>query len=148
METPNRSDEEFEKDCKAFDETRKTCEFLKNKNSDTQDKIIMTISSALFGILLAIFDKDLLDKSQISSCLFCILILSNALTLILSLVAFYTGNKSLDKFVENEKVRLIENKQDKMENCWACATKFLNKAYLSTTCVTVVTLTVIMLQIF
>lgn len=148
MATQNHSDKEFEKDCKAYDEVRKTCDAFKQKNLDGQDRLIITISSALFGLLLAIFDKDLLDKSQISSCLFKILIISNALTLILSLISFYTGNKSLDKIVKNKKAHLLENKQDKMENCWACVTEFLNKAYSSTTCVTIATLAIIMLQIF
>ena len=118
------------------------------KNIDGQDKMVMSISSALFGILLAIFDKDLLIKGQISSCWFKILILSNALTLILVLVSFYMGNKSLDKIVENARVYLLKNKQRKMKNHYACIANTLNKVYSSTTCVTVATLAIIMLQIF
>ena len=68
MATQIRSDEMWEKDCQAYDEVRKTCDAFKQKNIDGQDKMVMSISSALFGILLAIFDKDLLIKSQISSC--------------------------------------------------------------------------------
>ena len=148
MATQIRSDEMWEKDCQAYDEVRKTCDAFKQKNIDGQDKMVMSISSALFGILLAIFDKDLLIKSQISSCWFKILILSNALTLILVLVSFYMGNKSLDKIVENARVYLLKNKQRKMKNHYTCIANTLNKVYLSTTCVTVATLAIIMLQIF
>lgn len=148
MATQIRSDEMWEKDCQAYDEVRKTCDAFKQKNIDGQDKMVMSISSALFGILLAIFDKDLLIESQISSCWFKILILSNALTLILVLVSFYMGNKSLDKIVENARVYLLKNKQRKMKNYYACIANTLNKVYLSTTCVTVATLAIIMLQIF
>ena len=41
----------WEKDCQAYDEVRKTCDAFKQKNIDGQDKMVMSISSALFGIL-------------------------------------------------------------------------------------------------
>jgi len=113
LATQIRSDEMWEKDCQAYDEVRKTCDAFKQKNIDGQDKMVMSISSALFGILLAIFDKDLLIESQISSCWFKILILSNALTLILVLVSFYMGNKSLDKIVKMQEYICLKTNKEK-----------------------------------
>ena len=112
--------------------------------------MVIAISSALFGLLLAIFDKDLLNKSQISSCLFCFLILSNAVALIFALLSFYTGNKALDRVAENAKECYVDkNKQfETKENCWERITEFLNTTFLFATCVTVAVLAIIMWHIF
>lgn len=125
------------------------CNALRAKNIEGQEKMVIAISSALFGLLLAIFDKDLLDKSQISSYLFCVLILSNAVALIFALFSFYTGNKALDRVADSAKASYNDtNKQPETENCWEHITEILNKISLFATCVTVAMLAIIVWQIF
>lgn len=122
----------------------KDYEDAKERNMQEQSKMIMAISSALFGLLPAVFDKELLDSIQVSyvHTLFKILIVSNAVTLIFALFSYCTANKSI-----SIKQQIILDEICR-PNCWACATKFLNFGYLIATCVTVLILATIMWQIF
>ena len=115
-------------------------ENAREKNMQSLDKVVVAISSALFGLLLAIDSKTLLDKSQILSMLFKALIVSNAITIIFVLISYYTANKSIE--IKQEDTKNCET------DCWECATKFLNFGYLLATCITIITLATIMWQIF
>lgn len=116
-------------------------ENAREKNMQSLDKVVVAISSALFGLLLAIDSKTLLDKSQISLMLFKVLIASNAVTIIFVLISYYTANKSID-------IQQQDAKNNDKTDCWECATKFLNFGYLLATCITIITLAIIMWQIF
>ncbi len=117
-------------------------ENVKERNMQSLDKIVVTISSALFGLLLAIADKNLSLQSQMSSMLFKVLIVSNAITIIFALFSYYTANKSMDI-----KKQIALDGICRM-NCWAYITKFLNFGYLIATCITIITLATIMWKIF
>lgn len=136
------TNKENDKKFKEADKLWTAYEDAKERNLRSLDKVVVTISSALFGLLLAIFDKNLLDKSQIPSILFKILIISNATTIIFALLSYCTANKSMDI-----------KKQDALYetcriDCYEYATKFLNFGYVFTTCITIITLAIIMWQIF
>ena len=115
-------------------------ENAKERNMQEQSKIIMAISSALFGLLLAIVDKDFLSKIPPISLK--VVIVSNAITLIFALFSYCTANKSMDikQQVTLDGIQRL--------NCWACATKFLNFGYVFATCITILALATIMWQIF
>lgn len=117
---------------------RTNYENAKERNMQSLDKIVVTISSALFGLLLAIADKNL----SIQTMLFKVLIISNAITIIFALFSYYTANKSMDI---KKQIALDDICRT---NCWECITKFLNFGYLLATCITIITLATIMWQIF
>lgn len=70
----------------------KNCYDAKVKNTDSQDKIVIGISSALFGILLTLDTNVIADKAG-AKCLLVALLISNAFTLILSLLSLCLANK-------------------------------------------------------
>ncbi|MGX3011962.1 hypothetical protein ACWIUD_10485 [Helicobacter sp. 23-1044] len=114
-------------------------ENAKERNMQEQSKIIMAISSALFGLLLAIVDKDFLSKIPPISLK--VVIASNAITLIFALFSYCTANKSMGIKQQNT----LDGIQ--RPNCWACATKFLNFGYVFATYITILALSTIMWQI-
>ena len=136
------TDKENDKRFKETDKLWTAYEDAKERNMQSLDKVVVAISSALFGLLLAIFDKNLLDKSPILPILFKILIISNATTIIFVLISYYTANKSMD--IKKQDALYETCKLD----CYECATKFLNCGYLTTTCITILILATIMWQIF
>lgn len=102
--------------------------------------MIITISSALFGILLALVDKGLLVKAP--SEWFVALIVRNSLTIMCALISYSTANKAIDK-----KVQIVLHKSNE-KNHWECATKYLNIGCLVATCVMIIFLAIIMWVIF
>lgn len=127
-------------------EYQEYCNFVKRgdeaqcKNTQTQDKIVITISSGLFGLLLTILDKGWINVSQ--SCAFKALLISNAATLILALLAFSTANQA----IKDKSQAALHEKNTK--GCWEIITEKLKLGYLLTTCLTIVFLTAVMWQIF
>lgn len=117
-------------------------ENAKERNMQGQDKVIMAISSALLGLLPTIFNEKSLGMTQVPNVLFKALIISNAITIIFVLFSYYTANKSMDIKKQNALDGICRM------NCWACITKFLNFGYLLATCITIITLAIIMWQIF
>ena len=94
----------------------------------------------MFGLLLTILDKNLLNENQI--CAFKALLASNAATLILALLAFSAANKAI-----NEKVQVVSHKKD-VDDFWESVTNQLNLGYLLTTCLTIIFLTAVMWNFF
>lgn len=125
-----------EKEYQNFIEFRNSCEDTKEKNNQSQDKMVVAISSALFGILLAIVDKKLL--AQIPHILFGALIVSNALTLICALVSYSTANMAISKKIQ------IALHKGREKNYWEFATKCLNIGYVVATCTTIILLAIVM----
>ena len=58
-------DELKEKEYQEHREFIKDCDKAQDKNIQSQDKIVIAISSGLFGLLLTILDKNLLNENQI-----------------------------------------------------------------------------------
>lgn len=67
MEVQIRSDENAE-NRKKLEKTIDKCNDLRSKNIEGQEKMVIAISSALFGLLLAIFDKDLIKAKFQAVC--------------------------------------------------------------------------------
>lgn len=135
-------DELKEKEYQEYCKYEKSCYDTKEKNSQSQDKIVIAIASSLFGLLLAMNDKIPLAQSECLGVLLKILIVSNGLTLILSLLSFYTANLAIDKKVENFLYKRSER------NCWEIATRCLNFGYLVTTIITIFVLVKALCEIF
>lgn len=135
-----KSNENIEKEYQEFREFCNSCEDTQEKNSQSQDKLIIAISSALFGILLALLNGGLLAK--VPQKLFGVLILSGAITLICALVSYSTANWAIDK-----KVSIALHKSNE-KNYWDSITKCLNKIYVSATCVMIISLAITMWIIF
>ena len=138
MEDFKMSDDEkmTEKEYQEFLEFRKSLDDTKEKNNQSQDKMVIAISSALFGLLLALVNNGLLTKMPHT--LFIALIASNALALICALVSYSTANKSIDKKMQIALYRSNE------KNHWEFATKCLNISYIIATCATIIFLSIIM----
>lgn len=135
-------DEFDEKGYQEYCEYEKSWYDTKEKNEQSRDKIVIAIASSLFGLLLAMNDKIPLAQSECLGVLLKILIVSNGLTLILSLFSFYTANLAIDKKVENFLYKRNER------NCWEIATKCLNFGYLATTIITIFVLAKALCEIF
>ena len=133
-------DELKENEYQEHREFIKDCDKAQDKNIQSQDKIVIAISSGLFGLLLTILDKNLLNENQI--CAFKALLASNAATLILALLAFSAANKAI-----NEKVQVVSHKKD-VDDFWESVTNQLNLGYLLTTCLTIIFLTAVMWNFF
>lgn len=120
----------------------------KVKNTDNQDKIIIAISSALFGVLLASLDKDMFIDNQSAKVLLVILLISNTLTLVLSLLSLVLANIAIDK--ENAKLySLLYSKENKeTKNYCKVVGKWLNAIYLITGGFTIIMLAVMIGIIF
>lgn len=114
-------------------EYEKFLEESRKNNLNNQDKIVMTISSALLGILLTMSDKFSFGCESI---LLKILLFTNSATLILSLISFLIANQSVEY-----KIRyLYEQNNECKIRCLENATKYINLTYIITTCVSVVLL--------
>lgn len=135
-------DEFDEKGYQEYCEYEKSCYDTKEKNDQSRDKIVIAIASSLFGLLLAMNDKIPLAQSECLGMLLKILIISNGLTLVLSLFSFYTANLAIDKNVE-----IFLYKRDE-RNCWEVVTKCLNFGYLVTTIITIFVLAKALCEIF
>lgn len=134
---------------KEFREYRIKLYESKEKNIDSENKVILSISSALFGLLLAMSDK--FSTSCVKN-LLVILIISNTLTIIITLISFSFGNKTIDekmdyvsKFIMQEKD--INEYDYKHKGKWENITKYTNKAYLITFCITMFALSFVMMEI-
>lgn len=101
----------------------------------------MTISSALFGLLLTMYDK-LNGQCQVNI-LLKLLVITNTFTLILSILAFSTANKA-----NLESFHFYSKNKQKIDKFWEKITDFLNYGYLLTTCLSIILLSIIMCMIF
>ncbi|EJI8640962.1 hypothetical protein NET59_001801, partial [Campylobacter jejuni] len=87
------------------------CNELKNKNIELQDKIVMTISTALFGIIIVNLDKiSLLYTHPWTKILFITLIISNSVTIIFLLISLKIANKSIENDIESVYNNTIKRK--------------------------------------
>ncbi|HEF4477681.1 TPA: hypothetical protein SAK48_001815 [Campylobacter jejuni] len=87
------------------------CSELKNKNIELQDKIVMTISTALFGIIIVNLDKiSLLYTHPWTKILFITLIISNSVTIIFLLISLKIANKSIENDIESVYNNTIKRK--------------------------------------
>ncbi len=130
----------LEKDYQTYLEHRKICFATRNKNIESQDKIIITVSSALFGILLTIFDKNMIANNECARILLVILLVSNTFTLFLALLSFSCANKAINKKIEIAESYLLHKGKREIKNCWECVTKCLNFACIVATCITILSL--------
>lgn len=130
----------LEKDYQTYLEHRKICFATRNKNIESQDKIIITVSSALFGILLTIFDKNMIADNECARMLLAVLLISNTLTLLLALLSFSCANKAINKKIKIAESYLLRKGKRETQNGWEFVTKCLNCACVATTCITVLSL--------
>lgn len=121
-------------------EYEKLCYDTKVKNSKEKDKIVAAIASGLFGILLTASDK--FPYNECLAVWLKFLIISNGLTLILSLMSHFAANLAIDINLNNSLYK--RNKT----NYWYIITKFLNCGYLLTTFATIIALIVVLCYIF
>lgn len=132
-----KSRQEYEDKQKYRDNCRET----EMENHRAQDKAVMTISSALFGLLLTMYDK-LNGQCQVNI-LLKLLVVTNALTLIMSILAFSVANKATD-----ENLQFYLQRKQNHNGCWEIIADFLNYGYLITTCLSIIILSIIMCMIF
>lgn len=114
---------------------------IKRDNIKGQDKIIITISSALFGILLTMFNKDMFAGSEVARLLLILLLTINSVTFIVNLLSFYFGNKSIDKNIEIMEAKM-KGKEYDGRNCWSDITDYCNGICIATTALTFMMLSV------
>lgn len=131
-----------EEERKILSKYKDNCRETEMENNKFQDKAVMTISSALFGLLLTMHDKLEGYLCQVSVLLKCLVII-NALTLIMSILAFSAANKAT-----SEKLQFYLKEKSSYNECWDIITDFLNYGYLLTTCLSIIILSIIMCIIF
>lgn len=141
MEKKELTNEEFWQDYQAYMAERYKNIDIKRDNVKGQDKIIITISSALFGIVLTMFDKDTFASSEVARLFLLLLLITNSVTLIVGLLSFYFGNKAIDKNIEMLDMQ-IECREYDDKNCWRNIASYCNNTCLATTCLTVIILSV------
>lgn len=128
------------KEYQKYLEYEKWCYDTKEKNNQSKDKIVIAIASGLFGILLTVSDK--IPYNECLAAWLKFLIISNGLTLILSLMSYFTANLAMDTNLNNSLYKRNET------NYWDIITKFLNCGYLLTTFATIIALIVALCYIF
>lgn len=86
------------------------CKELRDKNIALQDKIVITISSALFGIIITSLDKllPLFDTFKKLNCFFILLVVVNALTICFFLVSIHFAKKGLKNSIDNARINYRE----------------------------------------
>ena len=105
--TKYNNDKAIEKDYQTYLEHRKSCYATKNKNIEGQDKIVIAISSAVFGLLLAIFDKNMIEDNQCTETLLTFLLFSNGAALFSSLWSFFFANKAIERKMKDMESYLL-----------------------------------------
>lgn len=85
------------------------CKELRDKNIALQDKIVITISSALFGIIITSLDKllPLFDTFKLN-CFLIPLVVANALTICFFLVSIHFAKEGLKNSIDNAKINYRE----------------------------------------
>ena len=109
-------------------------------NLKTQNKILLLVSSALFGLI-----TFLLEKSQGNSCLTW-LIVSNALSLVFALLSLYCGNKDIEMGIEYAKKYYLEEKECffNKKSWWFHAAKILNTLSLLSLAAAIIALAILL----
>ncbi|EAK8709609.1 hypothetical protein ACPES9_001671 [Campylobacter jejuni] len=123
------------------------CEEIKNKNNELQNKVVLTISTALFGIIITSLDKiiPLISSVICLKYLFIVLIIFNALVIVSIFASIYYANKGIDIASKNAEAYYLNTGEIKEDKCSKLATK-LRYLYVIFICI-VVTIFVIILTI-
>lgn len=94
-----------------FDEYKKyidKCDEVKAKNIELQNKIVMTISTALFGIIITSLDKIMpLLYTTCLKVLFICLVIFNLLTIFFIFISIYFANKSIGIHINDAKPHYV-----------------------------------------
>ncbi|EAL8577321.1 hypothetical protein DYR41_08130 [Campylobacter jejuni] len=123
------------------------CEEIKIKNNELQNKVVMTISTALFGIIITSLDKIIPLMSSIICLkyLFISLIIFNALVIVSIFASIHYANKGIDISIKNAETYYLNTGEMKEDKCSKLATK-LRYLYIIFICI-VITIFVIILTI-
>lgn len=119
-----------------MDEHEKLLHNAEKSNIQGQEKIVVGITSALFGLLLTINGKIPLDNECLTLWLK-ILIISNGIALFSSLMSYLPAHFATKNLLEK-----------KESNYWYIATQFLNCISLVATLITIVVLVIVLCYIF
>ncbi|MBD5167446.1 MAG: hypothetical protein HDT11_00905 [Helicobacter sp.] len=106
-----------------------------------QDKILLLVSSALFGLM-----TFLLENSQNSHYFVKVLLILNALSLVSALLSFYYGNKDIEIGKENAKKYYLEEKKCffNKKSCWFSVSKKLNAVSLWSLAAVIIALAILL----
>ncbi|EAJ3619867.1 hypothetical protein BFM53_03990 [Campylobacter coli] len=127
------------------------CEEIKIKNNELQNKVVLTISTALFGIIITSLDKiiPLMLSIACLKYLFIGLIISNALVIVSIFASIYYANKGIDISIKNAKAYYLNRGEMKEDKYSKLATK-LRYLYIIFICIViaifVIILTIILLS--
>ncbi|HED6686377.1 TPA: hypothetical protein ACOS47_001669 [Campylobacter jejuni] len=123
------------------------CEEIKIKNNELQNKVVMTISTALFGIIITSLDKIIPLMSSITCLkyLFIGLIIFNALVIVSIFASIHYANKGIDISIKNAETYYLNTGEMKEDKYSKLATK-LRYLYIIFICI-VITIFVIILTI-
>lgn len=135
-------DELKEKKYQEFCRFVEKCDETKEKNNQSQDKIVIAISSSLFGLLLAMHDKILSVQIGCFSEWLKIIIISNGLTLLLAIISYSIANLAIDKKIQ---IFLSGKKKKNSLDAW---TRYINLGYLVTSIITIFALAVVLFNLF
>lgn len=120
---------------------------LRDKNTALQNKIVITISSALFGIIITSLDKLLPLFDTFLNYFFIALVVANALTIYLILVSILFANKALEIAIDNAKAKYHQQKVEK-NNQWKECAKKCQCAYLFSFGITIFIFAIMLIYIF
>lgn len=111
-----------------FDEYKKyidKCDEVKAKNIELQNKIIMTISTALFGIIITSLDKIMpLLFTTCLKVLFTCLVIFNLLTIFFIFISIFCANKSIGIHINDALKHYIYAEEYKEDKYGKLAKKF------------------------
>lgn len=127
------------------------CEEIKIKNNELQNKIVLTISTALFGIIITSLDKiiPLMLSIIYLKYLFIALIIFNTFVIFSIFASIYYANKGIDISVKNAETYYLNTGEMKEDKYSKFATK-LRYLYIIFICIViaifVIILTIVLLS--
>ncbi|HIV48846.1 MAG TPA: hypothetical protein IAA33_03285 [Candidatus Helicobacter avicola] len=113
-------------------------------NQESQDKMILTISVGLFGILSFFLEK--MPATCIANCMIVFLLIFNTSTLISTLLSFYFCHKGNKADIEYAEKYYLESKEEYFDkqNCWTKSGEKCNSISLVFFIVTLIFYAIIM----
>ena len=139
----------IERNFKGYTNYYNYCRDCRQKNIEFQNKVIITISTALYGLIVSSLDKILLllDTSFLKIC-FIILIVLNAFVILFIFGSIFFANKGFKLNMEKKaKLIYLYGKQVKNLSCYDKIAIIFRNLYLLLTCLEVIILAVIISNI-
>lgn len=133
-----------------FDEYKKyidKCDEVKAKNIELQNKIVMTISTALFGIIITSLDKIMpLLYTTCLKVLFICLVIFNLLTIFFIFISIYFANKSIGIHINDALKHYIYAEEYKEDKYGKLAKKFRHW-YVIFICIVIIIFAIMLISI-